>query len=117
VTFDFSNNNFMDVHHKNAEPWKVTLVDTGENTLTGGRLKRIAKYVDDEDFCFTYGDGVSDIDISRLINFHKAHGKKATITAVQAPGRFGALDIAGNSVKSFVEKQGFFLFRSIFMKK
>jgi glucose-1-phosphate cytidylyltransferase len=104
VTFDFSNNNFMDVHHKNAEPWKVTLVDTGENTLTGGRLKRIAKYVDDEDFCFTYGDGVSDIDIPRLINFHKAHGKKATITAVQAPGRFGALDIAGNSVKSFVEK-------------
>src|SRR5574343_2032558 len=91
VTFDMSNNG-MQIHQKNAEPWKVTLVDTGENTLTGGRLKRVRSYLGDEDFCFTYGDGVGSIDISALIKFHKAHAKNATVTAVQPPGRFGALE-------------------------
>lgn len=104
VTFDMSSNR-MDVHHKNAEPWKVTLVDTGDNTLTGGRLKRVADYLTGEDaFCFTYGDGVSDIDITAEIAFHKAHGKLATVTAVQPPGRYGALQMAGSAVKGFTEK-------------
>jgi len=94
------------VHHKYAEPWKVTLVDTGLDTMTGGRLKRVAQYIQDEDaFCFTYGDGVSDVNISNLIDFHKSHGKKATLTAVYPPGRFGALDINDNfQVVSFKEK-------------
>ncbi|KXB30445.1 glucose-1-phosphate cytidylyltransferase [Dechloromonas denitrificans] len=104
VTFDMVNNR-MEVHERHAEPWRVTLVDTGEHTMTGGRLKRIADFVkDDEAFCFTYGDGVSDIDISRLITFHKSHNKLATITAVQPPGRYGALNIAAGAVAEFIEK-------------
>src|SRR5437867_11563631 len=104
VTFDMQNNK-MDVHQQNAEPWHVTLVDTGDNSLTGGRLKRVAGYVKDEEaFCFTYGDGVSDIDISAQLAFHKQHGKRATITAVQPPGRYGALDMDGKSVRGFIEK-------------
>jgi glucose-1-phosphate cytidylyltransferase len=104
VTFDMSNN-FMEVHQKNAEPWKVTLVDTGDETLTGGRLKRVANYLQGEDaFCFTYGDGVSDVDISAKIAFHKNHGKLATVTAVQPPGRYGALQISGGEVTGFIEK-------------
>jgi glucose-1-phosphate cytidylyltransferase len=104
VTFDMANNK-MEVHHQKAEPWKVTLVDTGDDTLTGGRLKRVADYVrDQEAFCFTYGDGVADIDISAEITFHKRHGKWATITAVQPAGRYGALQMNGKQVASFTEK-------------
>jgi glucose-1-phosphate cytidylyltransferase len=104
VTFDMQNNN-MEVHARNAEPWKVTLVDTGDGTLTGGRLKRVWPYVkDEESFCFTYGDGVSDVNIGQLIKFHKKHGKLATLTATQPPGRFGALSFDGNTVKNFMEK-------------
>jgi glucose-1-phosphate cytidylyltransferase len=104
VTFDMSNNS-MEVHQKNAEPWKVTLVDTGDNTLTGGRLRRVFEHIKDEEaFCFTYGDGVSDIDITAEIAFHKAHGKLATVSAVQPPGRYGALQITGHEVKGFTEK-------------
>ena len=104
VTFDMSLNS-MQVHQKNAEPWKVTLVDTGDSTLTGGRLKRVADYVKgEESFCFTYGDGVSDIDITAEIAFHKHHGKLATVTAVQPPGRYGALQISDQQVKGFTEK-------------
>jgi len=104
VTFDMQSNR-MEVHERHAEPWRVTLVDTGENTLTGGRLKRIAKYIQDEDaFCFTYGDGVSDIDIRASIDFHRSHGKHATITAVLPPGRYGALERRGQQVTSFIEK-------------
>ena len=104
VTFDMANNNTMQIHQQYAEPWKITLIDTGENTLTGGRLKRVSQYLDNEDFCFTYGDGVGDVDLTKLIAFHKAHGKQATVTAVQPPGRFGALDMQGTAVKSFIEK-------------
>ena len=104
VTFDMGNNNAMQIHQRNSEPWKITLIDTGEGTLTGGRLKRVSRYLGDDDFCFTYGDGVGDIDITKLIAFHKKHRKKATVTAVQPPGRFGALELEGESVKSFVEK-------------
>lgn len=103
VTFDMQNNK-MEVHHRHAEPWRVTLVDTGEATMTGGRLKRIAEHVDGEDFCMTYGDGVSNVDISALLKFHREHGKQATVTATQPPGRYGALNLDGNTVKSFVEK-------------
>jgi len=104
VTFDMEHNE-MQVHQRNAEPWKVTLVDTGDDSMTGGRLKRVANYIQDEDcFCFTYGDGVSDVDITGLINFHRQHGKKATVTAVQPPGRYGALDINDSTVKGFIEK-------------
>ncbi|MDC8784097.1 glucose-1-phosphate cytidylyltransferase [Roseateles koreensis] len=104
VTFDMRENR-MDVHHKRAEPWKVTLVDTGDESMTGGRLRRVAEYVrDEEDFCFTYGDGVGDIDISATIAFHRAHGKAATLTATAPPGRFGALDIRNQQVMSFKEK-------------
>jgi glucose-1-phosphate cytidylyltransferase len=93
------------VHHQKAEPWKVTLVDTGDDTLTGGRLKRVAGHVKDEEaFCFTYGDGVANIDISAEITFHKRHGKWATVTAVQPPGRYGALQMNGKQVASFTEK-------------
>jgi glucose-1-phosphate cytidylyltransferase len=102
ITIDISHNS-IEVHHKNAEPWKITLVDTGEETQTGGRLKRVAEYLND-DFCMTYGDGVGSIDITALIAFHRDHGKLATMTAVQPPGRFGALEIVGNDVKSFLEK-------------
>lgn len=104
VTFDMSRNT-MEVHQRYAEPWKVTLVDTGENTMTGGRLKRAADYIRNEDaFCFTYGDGVADVNIAKLIQFHKKHGKLATVTAVQPPGRFGALQLDGSQVQGFVEK-------------
>lgn len=103
VTFDLANNS-MQVHHKHAEPWRVTLVDTGLNTQTGGRLKRVADYLDGETFCFTYGDGVSDVDIGKLVAFHKAKGAQATICAVQPPGRFGAIDIEGHRITRFEEK-------------
>jgi glucose-1-phosphate cytidylyltransferase len=102
VTIDMSTNS-IEVHNKKAEPWRVTLVDTGEVTQTGGRLKRIADYVDD-DFCMTYGDGVSSVDITASIAFHRQHGKLATMTAVQPPGRFGALEISGTQIDAFVEK-------------
>ena len=104
VTFNMSDNSMV-VHNKKAEPWKVTLVDTGEDTMTGGRLKRVADYVKDEDdFCLTYGDGLSDVDITKLVAFHKAQRVKATLTAVLPPGRFGALHIEANMVNSFREK-------------
>jgi glucose-1-phosphate cytidylyltransferase len=104
VTIDIRNN-AVEVHHKNAEPWRITLIDTGENTLTGGRLKRVSDYLDaEEPFCFTYGDGLADINISKQIEFHKNHGKLATVTAVRPPGRYGALQIEGDAVKSFIEK-------------
>jgi glucose-1-phosphate cytidylyltransferase len=104
VTFDMVSNQ-MQVHHRNAEPWRVTLVDTGDDTLTGGRLRRVANYVREDDaFCFTYGDGVSDVDLSGQIAFHRAHGKLATVTAVQPPGRYGALQTDGDSVRGFAEK-------------
>jgi len=103
VTFDIAKNT-MDVHQRYAEPWRVTLVDTGENTLTGGRLKRVKDHIGAEPFCFTYGDGVSDVDISALISFHNAHGIKATLTAIRSPGRYGAINIKGTSVSNFREK-------------
>jgi glucose-1-phosphate cytidylyltransferase len=104
VTFDMTKNS-MEVHQQHAEPWRVTLVDTGENTMTGGRLKRVREYIQDEEFfCFTYGDGMADIDISATIHFHKSHGKLATVTAVQPPGRFGALTLADSRVEGFTEK-------------
>jgi len=105
VTFDMANNE-MQVHHQYAEPWKVTLVDTGDQTMTGGRLARVKQYIKDEEaFCFTYGDGLSDVNISKLIEFHRAHGKNATLTAALPPGRFGALDIQpDHRVSSFNEK-------------
>ncbi len=105
VTFDLEQNT-MDVHQRHAEPWRVTLVDTGDETMTGGRLRRIAGYVtNEESFCLTYGDGVSDIDISRLLAFHKSHGLLATITATYPLGRFGTLDIQGDQrVSAFREK-------------
>ena len=105
VTFDVAENK-MEVHQKHVEPWKVTLVNTGDDTLTGGRLKRVKEYIKDEEaFCFTYGDGVANIDISELVNFHQLHGKLATVTATHPPGRYGALKISQDSlVKQFSEK-------------
>jgi glucose-1-phosphate cytidylyltransferase len=104
VTFDMSNNR-MEVHQHKAEPWKVTLVDTGEYTMTGGRLRRVTDYIRDEDaFCFTYGDGLSDVDITALIRYHRDHGHWATITAVRPPGRYGAIERAGDTVTGFAEK-------------
>lgn len=104
VTFNMRDNS-MKVHNKRAEPWSVTLVDTGDHSMTGGRLRRVRDYVKDEEvFCFTYGDGVGDIDIAETIRFHKAHGKAATLTATYPPGRFGALDIRQGQVMSFKEK-------------
>lgn len=104
VTFDMSRNT-MEVHQRKAEPWRVTLVDTGDETMTGGRLKRVADYVQgDEAFCLTYGDGVSDVNITELLAFHKAQNVKATLTATIPPGRFGALDISGDKVNNFMEK-------------
>lgn len=104
VTFCMKENR-MDVHEKRAEPWTVTLVDTGDDSMTGGRLSRVAEYIQGEEaFCFTYGDGVSDIDIAKTIAFHKEHGKQATLMATYPPGRFGALDIHGGQVMSFKEK-------------
>ncbi len=104
VTFDMANNE-MTVHEKRAEPWKITLVDTGDSSMTGGRLKRVYSYIKDEEcFCFTYGDGVADININELIAFHKKSGKEATLTAAYPPGRFGALEIVDNEVRKFQEK-------------
>lgn len=103
VTFDLENNS-VEVHQKRAEPWKVTLVDTGLDTMTGGRLKQVKNFLDNEDFCFTYGDGLSDVNISELVRHHKSSGKLATVTAVQPPARFGALVISGEDVKAFSEK-------------
>ena len=104
VTFDMSNNT-LQVHHQKVEPWKVTLIDTGENTMTGGRLKRVASYLQNEKaFCFTYGDGLSDVNITELIAFHKRHGCLATVTAVQPPGRFGTISLKGDKVDGFIEK-------------
>lgn len=104
VTFDMSNNK-MEVHQRNAEPWRVTLVDTGDNTLTAGRLKRVGGFLKSEDaFFFTYGDGVADIDITRQLAFHKKHGKLATVTSVMPPGRYGALRLQGDQVQGFDEK-------------
>jgi len=102
VTFDLANNK-MDVHNSDSEPWKISLVDTGQNTMTGGRVKRLRDYVGDT-FMLTYGDGVSNVDIAKLVDFHKSHGKLVTVTAVQPSGRFGALEMDQNSVKSFLEK-------------
>jgi glucose-1-phosphate cytidylyltransferase len=104
VTFDMSNNK-MKVHHQNAEPWTVTLIDTGEETQTGGRLKRVSSYlINEKAFCFTYGDGLANVDITKLIKFHESHGKLATVTAVQPPGRYGALNRENDLVTGFVEK-------------
>jgi glucose-1-phosphate cytidylyltransferase len=103
VTFDMKQNQ-MKVHQNYAEPWQVTLVDTGADTMTGGRLKRVRSYLDDENFCFTYGDGLADLDIGALLEFHKQQGVLATVTSVQPPGRFGALVVDGNKVVSFQEK-------------
>ena len=103
VTFDLANQSVA-IHKKNAEHWRVTLIDTGEFTMTGGRLARVMSYIDDDDFCLTYGDGVADVNISNLIKFHRAHGKKATVTAVYPPRRFGVLDLKGDQVIGFREK-------------
>ena len=103
VTFDMAQNR-MEVHQNSAEPWRVTLIDTGPDTMTGGRLRRVRDHLDDEAFCFTYGDGVADIDIAAELAFHRAHGKLATVTAIQPPGRYGALDIDAGRVLSFQEK-------------
>jgi glucose-1-phosphate cytidylyltransferase len=118
VTFCMKSNK-MEIHHEFSEPWKVTLVNTGEQTMTGGRLKRVAPYLTGETFCLTYGDGVSDIDITELIAYHKSSGRQATVTAIQPPGRFGALHIENGAVQNFKEKPagdgawingGFFVF-------
>ena len=103
VTIDIKNNS-MEIHNNYSEPWKVTLVDTGLNTMTGGRIKRVAKYLDDETFMLTYGDGVGDMNIKELVEFHKNHGKLATVTATQPEGRFGALKLENNKVANFAEK-------------
>ena len=103
VTFDMKDNR-MEVHQSGAEPWKVTLVDTGEATMTGGRLKRVLPYVEGEEFCFTYGDGVADVDLGALLDFHRSSGRLATVTAVQPSGRFGALDIEGDTIRRYEEK-------------
>jgi glucose-1-phosphate cytidylyltransferase len=103
VTFDLARNT-MEVHERHVEPWRVTLVDTGLDTMTGGRLKRVRDYIGDETFCFTYGDGVANLDISALVDFHRRHGKSATITAIQPPGRYGALNLNGTTVENFQEK-------------
>ena len=103
VTFDMQTNQ-MEVHNNQCEPWRVTLVDTGEDVMTGGRLKRIGSYLDDEPFCFTYGDGVSNINVQKLVAFHHEHGCLATMTAVQPPGRYGSLDMEGSKIVRFEEK-------------
>ncbi|WP_019450517.1 glucose-1-phosphate cytidylyltransferase [Cupriavidus sp. BIS7] len=103
VRFDMKHNQ-MEVLQRHVEPWRVTLVDTGEHTITGGRLKRVREYLDNEPFCFTYGDGVSDVNIRALLDFHLSHGKPATVTAIQPPGRYGALDMHGSEVRKFQEK-------------
>jgi glucose-1-phosphate cytidylyltransferase len=103
VTFDMKENR-MEVHQRRSEPWRVTIVDTGDDTMTGGRLKRVRDYVGQETFCFTYGDGLGNVNITGLIAFHKEQGRLATLTGVQPPGRFGALQVAGHRVNSFQEK-------------
>ena len=103
VTFDMSSNK-MEVHQNSAEPWRVTLVETGEQTMTGGRLKRVRSYLGEEDFCFTYGDGVSDVDIGKLLAFHREQKTLGTLTAIQPPGRFGAIEMTRDRVSSFAEK-------------
>ena len=103
VTFDMATGS-MEVHHQKAEPWKVTLVDTGEHTQTGGRLKRVRPYLGQEDFCFTYGDGLSDLNLQSLLDFHYSHGADATMTTVRPPGRFGSVEIQGSAITRFVEK-------------
>lgn len=104
ITFDMANNR-MEVHQQHVEPWRVTLVDTGDETMTGGRLKRVAPYLAGEEaFCFTYGDGVGDVNVTALVDFHRAHGKLATLTATQPPGRFGGLSLDGDQITSFKEK-------------
>ena len=104
VTLDISTNE-IEVHHKNAEPWRVTLVDTGDGTQTGGRLRRVGEYLrSDEAFCFTYGDGLADVDISAEMDFHKRHGRLATVLAVKPPGRYGAMELSGDQVSRFAEK-------------
>jgi len=103
VTFNIKDNT-MKVHGHKAEPWTVTLIDTGEGTKTGGRLKRVREYLDDEDFCFTYGDGVGNVDITSLVRFHQEQKTLATVTAVQPPGRFGSLDLEQNRIVKFIEK-------------
>jgi glucose-1-phosphate cytidylyltransferase len=104
ITFNMKNNEMI-VHNKRAENWKVTLVDTGENSMTGGRLKRVSEFIKDEDiFCFTYGDGLSDVDITKSIKFHKSHRKKATLLSTYPPGRFGSIEVAKDKVTSFMEK-------------
>ena len=103
VTIDLSRNG-IEVHQNSAEPWRITLIDTGEATMTGGRLRRIRQYVGPDDFCFTYGDGVSDVDIGALVSFHKSRKTLATVTGVQPPGRFGALDVSNDKIVGFHEK-------------
>jgi glucose-1-phosphate cytidylyltransferase len=103
VTFDMRDN-CMKVHNNNCDPWKVTLIDTGENTMTGGRLRRVRQYLDDAPFCFSYGDGVSDVNIEALIRYHHKNNALVTLTAVQPPGRFGSLNLEGDKVKKFQEK-------------
>ncbi len=103
VSFDLASGH-REIHRSGTEPWHVTLVDTGEQTMTGGRLKRVLPYLGDEDFCFTYGDGVADVDVKALIDFHREQGRRATVTAVQPPGRFGALDLDEGGVRDFEEK-------------
>jgi glucose-1-phosphate cytidylyltransferase len=103
VTFDMGRNN-IEVHERRSEPWRVTIVDTGENTMTGGRLRRVKKYIGSETFCFTYGDGVSDLNIAETIAYHRREKRHATITGIQPPGRYGALEIEGNRVLRFQEK-------------
>ena len=104
ITFDLSQNS-IEFHRQSAENWRVTLIDTGENSMTGGRLKQVASYLKDEEaFCFTYGDGVSNVDIGKTIAFHKSHGKQATVTAVRPPARYGALQLEGTEVQGFIEK-------------
>jgi glucose-1-phosphate cytidylyltransferase len=103
VTFDLASN-AVEVHQSAAEPWRVTLVDTGDETMTGGRLRRVMGYVAGEEFCLTYGDGVADVDIATLVEFHRSEGTIATVTAVQPPGRFGALEVDGRRVRGFSEK-------------
>lgn len=120
ITFDFTNESQKIIHNHSAEPWKVTVVDTGLNTMTGGRVKRVQKYIGNEPFLLTYGDGVADVDINELVKFHKKHGKRATVTATQPSGKFGALSLNNNDhVESFIEKPqgdggwinaGFFVF-------
>lgn len=104
ITFDFAKGNEVIVHNKHSEPWKVTIIDTGLNTMTGGRLKRVKNYIGDETFFMTYGDGVSNVDIQATLEFHRKHGKLATITAIQPEGRFGYIDLDNEKVNSFREK-------------